>query len=259
MVASLVAVAGYAVYQQQTRDLSAETNITVATESIEFTPELQNQEDLVTREAGVGEPETVSKLVGATQETEIQTAEPTEIQTIVLAGGCFWCTEAYLQEAPGVLDAVSGYAAGSADDANYKAVSTGNTLHREAVRVTYDPTVISTKEVLDVYWTHIDPTDAGGQFADRGTQYTTAIYFQTDFQKEVAIRSKARLETSGVFTKPIVTLILPYTTFFPAEEYHQDYYKKAADYYERYKKGSGRAGFIDNNWAKEAALQFLSE
>lgn len=118
---------------------------------------------------------------------------------------------------------------------------------------------MSTAQLLDVYWGHIDPTDAGGQFADRGTQYMTAIFYHSPQQKEVAEKSKGALAASGLFDKPIATEILPFTTFFEAEKYHQDYYKKAADHYERYKKGSGRAGFIEDSWAKEPALEFFAE
>lgn len=177
--------------------------------------------------------------------------------TITLAGGCFWCTEAYFQEHPGVIDAVSGYAGGSKQDASYLKVSQGTTDHREAVQITYDPTIVSTEEILDIYWSHIDPTDAGGQFADRGFQYTTAIFYHDDAQKEVALDSQQRLEQSNLFEKPLATKILPFQNFFKAEEYHQDYYTKASDHYERYKKGSGRAGFVEENWAKDAAIAFL--
>ncbi|MCA9354550.1 MAG: peptide-methionine (S)-S-oxide reductase MsrA [Candidatus Kaiserbacteria bacterium] len=180
-------------------------------------------------------------------------------ETVVLAGGCFWCTEAFFQEEPGVVDAVNGYAGGTADTADYKTVSRGKTGHREAVQVTFDPVRISFKEILDVYWGHIDPTDDGGQFADRGSQYRTAIFYSNDTERQIAEDSKQRLGTSGLFDKPIVTEILPFTTFFKAEEYHQDYYKKAADHYQRYKRASGRAGFVEETWAKDAALYFLSE
>lgn len=178
-------------------------------------------------------------------------------ETITLAGGCFWCTEAHFQEREGVVDAVSGYAGGNKEDASYLAVSKGTTAHREAVQVTYDTAVISTEEILDVYWSHIDPTNAGGQFADKGFQYTTAIFYHTNEQKIIAEDSKKRLEESALFEKPIATDIVPFTGFFKAEEYHQDYYQKAADHYERYKKGSGRAGFVEETWAKDAAIQFL--
>jgi peptide methionine sulfoxide reductase msrA/msrB len=178
-------------------------------------------------------------------------------EVITLAGGCFWCTEAYLQEAKGVISAVSGYAGGDAETASYLLVAKGTTKHREAVQVTYDQSVISTEEILDIYWSHIDPTNTEGQFADNGFQYTTAIFYQDSEQKEIALDSKKRLEQSGLFTKKIATEILPFTTFFKAEEYHQDYYKKAAGHYERYKQASGRAGFVEETWAKDAAIKFL--
>lgn len=178
-------------------------------------------------------------------------------QTITLAGGCFWCTEAYFQEEEGITDAVSGYAGGDEENASYLMVAKGTTKHREAVQVTYDPNVISTEKVLDIYWSHIDPTNKKGQFADKGFHYSTAIFYQSEEQEMVAKDSKKRLEKSGVFDKPIVTEVLPFITFFKAEEYHQDYYKKSSDHYERYKKGSGRAGFVEETWAKDAAIQFL--
>ncbi len=180
-----------------------------------------------------------------------------EYETITLAGGCFWCTEGYFQEHKGVIDAVSGYAGGDEKDASYLRVSEGTTRHREAVQITYDPRIISTEEILDIYWSHIDPTNAAGQFADKGPQYTTAIFYHNDTQKQQALDSKKRLEESGLFDKPLATKVLPFTQFFKAEEYHQDYYKKASDHYEQYKKGSGRSGFIEDTWAKDAALQFL--
>jgi len=180
-----------------------------------------------------------------------------KIETITLAGGCFWCIEAFLQETPGVIDAVSGYAGGSEETAEYLLVSGGNTAHREAVQVTYDPEIISAAEVLDVFWRTIDPTDAGGQFADRGPHYTTAIYYHTDVQRNVAEQSKSDLEASALLEAPVVTLILPYTTFYKAEEYHQDYYQKSSEHYERYKKASGRSGFIEETWARDAAILYF--
>lgn len=171
------------------------------------------------------------------------------------AGGCFWCMEPPYQENPNVEDAVVGYAGGSAETANYSQVGRGQTEHREAVQVTFDPAKISYEELVEIFWQQIDPTDAGGQFADRGFHYTTAIYYHDDMQKQIAEASKKALADSGKFDDPIVTEILPYSTFFPAEEYHQEYYKKSSEHYERYKKGSGRAGFIEENWAKVAALE----
>ncbi len=180
-----------------------------------------------------------------------------EYKTITLAGGCFWCTEAYFQEHPGVIGAVSGYAGGKKEDASYLEVSKGGTAHREAVQVTYDPDIVSTEEILDVYWSHIDPTNTEGQFADKGFQYTTAIFYHDDEQRALALDSKKRLGESKLFDKPVATEVLAFINFFEAEEYHQDYYKKAKDHYERYKKGSGRAGFVEETWAKDAAIKFL--
>ena len=178
-------------------------------------------------------------------------------ETITLAGGCFWCTEAYFQEEEGIIDAVSGYAGGEESTAFYLDVSKGGTKHREAVQITYDPNIISVEEVLDIFWSHIDPTDTEGQFADKGFQYTTAIFYHTDEQEVLARDSKERLEEGGVFEQSIATTVIPFTTFFEAEEYHQDYYKKSSDYYNQYKKASGRAGFVEDVWAKEAAIKFL--
>ncbi len=178
-------------------------------------------------------------------------------EVITLAGGCFWCTEGYFQEQPGIIDAVSGYTGGTEQDASYIKVSKGGTAHREAVQIMYDPKVISIEKILDIYWSHIDPTDTEGQFADKGFQYTTAIFYHNNIQKERAFDSKERLEGSGLFEGSIVTEILPFTNFFRAEEYHQDYYKKASEHYERYKNGSGRVGFIEETWAKDAAIKFL--
>jgi len=179
-------------------------------------------------------------------------------ETITLAGGCFWCTEGYFQEEEGIIDAVSGYAGGDESTASYLTVVKGTTKHREAVQITYDPTIISTEEVLDIYWAHIDPTNTEGQFADKGFQYTTAIFYHTKEQEMIAKDSKARLAASGVFDAPIATTVTPFTTFFRAEEYHQDYYKKASDHYNRYKKASGREGFVEETWAKDAAIDFLT-
>jgi len=179
-------------------------------------------------------------------------------KTITLAGGCFWCTEAYFQEHEGVIDAVSGYAGSNESAATYIQVSRGDTGLREAVQVTYDPSVVSTEQILDVYWAHIDPTDEEGQFADRGFHYTTAIFFHDEEQRRVAEDSRSRLMTSGLFSDSIATVIEPSKGFFKAEDYHQDYYKKAAAHYERYKQGSGRADFVEETWAKDAAIAFLS-
>lgn len=175
---------------------------------------------------------------------------PSTAETAVFAGGCFWCIETAFDGQEGVYDAISGYAGGEESEASYALVSKGNTKHREAVQVYYDPQKISYEKLLDIFWRQIDPTDDGGQFADRGFHYTTAIYYQNEVEESLAKASKEALKISGKFSDPIVTEILPFTTFFKAEEKHQDFAKKQALYYQRYKKGSGRAGFIEDVWEK---------
>ena len=170
------------------------------------------------------------------------------------AGGCFWCIEAPFQETNGVNEVFSGYIGGTAQNANYQAVVTGNTKHREAVKVFYNSKVISYKDLLKIFFTQIDPIDDGGQFADRGFQYTTAVYYQNEDEKKIIEEFILDLENSQKFDKKIAVDILPFENFFRAEEYHQDFYKKSSQYYQRYKKGSGRAEFIEENWAKELAL-----
>lgn len=164
------------------------------------------------------------------------------------AGGCFWCLEPPFEKLNGVIDVVSGYIGGSVDNPTYEQVCTGNTGHYEAVEVTFDPDVISYEQLLETFWRQIDPTDPGGQFADRGSQYKTAIFYHSDHQKERARQSKENLDQSGLFDKPIVTEILPADTFYKAEAYHQDYYKTCPVRYKMYRKGSGREDFIDAMW-----------
>lgn len=177
-------------------------------------------------------------------------------EVATLAGGCFWCIEAPFQNTDGVLDVVSGYAGGTKETATYAQVSGGKTNHREAVQVFFDPKKISYQDILDLFWRQIDPTDDGGQFADRGPQYRTAIFTHSKQQAEQANISKLALQDSQKFETDVVTEVLPYTTFFLAEDYHQDYFKKAKDHYEQYKKASGRSGFLEENWAKDAALEY---
>ncbi len=144
----------------------------------------------------------------------------------------------------GVIEAISWYAEGSKEDATYDSVSSGLTKHREAVEVIYDPSKISYTTLVDLYYTQIDPTQVDGQFADKGFRYTTAIYYQNTIEKDIIASAKMVLESSHKFDKPIVVQSLPFTTFFPAEEYHQDYYKKSSLRYSLYKKWSGRENFI---------------
>ncbi len=172
-------------------------------------------------------------------------------RTAVFAGGCFWCMEKPYDQTPGVVKTVVGYIGGSKDDANYKAVAAHKTQHREAIEITYDPAVTSYEKLLDVYWRNIKPTQANGQFADIGLSYQAAIYFANEEEKKAAAASKEALAKSGKFDQPIVTEILPAQSFYPAEDYHQEYYKKNPADYNAYYVGSGRAGYLKKTWGGE--------
>ncbi|MCF8084742.1 MAG: peptide-methionine (R)-S-oxide reductase MsrB [Deltaproteobacteria bacterium] len=171
-----------------------------------------------------------------------------ELGKATFAGGCFWCVEADFEKVEGVKEVVSGYTGGDKADPNYEEVSAGNTGHLEAVQVIYDPQKVSYETLLDIFWRHVDPTDPGGQFVDRGSQYRTAIFYHNEEQKRVAEKSKAELELSGPFSKPIVTEILPLTEFYRAEDYHQDYYENHALRYKLYRWKSGRDQFLKEAW-----------
>lgn len=164
------------------------------------------------------------------------------------AGGCFWCLEAPLKNINGVIEVFSGYTGGNKKNPSYEEVSSGKTGHFEAIEITYDPLKITYKELLNIFWQQIDPTDSGGQFADRGSQYKTAIFYHNKEQEAIALESKKSLDKSGKFEKPIVTEIIKASIFYRAEDYHQDYYKKCPIDYKRYKKGSGREDFINKTW-----------
>jgi len=179
------------------------------------------------------------------------TKESENLKKGTFAGGCFWCTEADFEKLPGVVKVVSGYTGGQKENPTYAEVSSGKTGHVEAVQIYYDPSKISYEELLDTLWKHIDPTDAGGQFADRGGQYRSAIFYHDDEQKRLAEKSKEALGKSGKFNKPIVTEILPFTKFYEAEEYHQDYYKNHSLRYSFYRDGSGRDQFLERVWGKD--------
>jgi peptide methionine sulfoxide reductase msrA/msrB len=168
--------------------------------------------------------------------------------TAVFAGGCFWCTESDFEKVDGVIDAISGYTGGHVKNPSYNQVSAGGTGHLESVKVIYDPSKVSYEQLLDYFWRHVDPTDPGGQFVDRGSQYRSAIFYANETQKRLAEKSKQQLEASGKFNKPIVTEILPLGKFYPAEDYHQDYYKKNPIRYHYYRYGSGRDQFLKKTW-----------
>lgn len=173
------------------------------------------------------------------------------LEIATLAGGCFWCVESDMEKVPGVAAAISGYAGGHVDDPSYEQVTTGSTGHREAVQVHFDPAVISYAEILNVFWRHIDPTDQDGSFGDRGFQYSPAIYFHNETQRLVAEESRNNLHNSGIFSKDIETEIVSFTSFYKAEDYHQDYYKTHATRYKTYRHFSGRNQFIEKHWGKD--------
>ncbi|WP_078576791.1 peptide-methionine (S)-S-oxide reductase MsrA [Salipaludibacillus agaradhaerens] len=164
------------------------------------------------------------------------------------AGGCFWCMVSPFDEQPGIEAVVSGYTGGHTPNPTYKEVCSETTGHLEAVEITYDSQVFPYEKLLDLFWRQIDPTDPGGQFNDRGHSYTTAIFYHDDHQKELAEKSKLNLQNSAKFNGEITTVIRPAEPFFPAEEYHQYYYKKNSFHYKLYKKGSGREAFIKTYW-----------
>ena len=180
------------------------------------------------------------------------------LRIATFAGGCFWCTEADFEKLPGVVKVISGYTGGQKENPTYEEVSSGKTGHVEAVQVFYDPSKITYETLLDFFWKHVDPTDVGGEFVDRGPQYRSMIFYHDDEQKRSAERSKEELNQSGKFNQPIVTDIIKLTKFYEAEEYHQDYYKKNPVRYKFYRYNSGRDQFLGKVWGKEikaASLQ----
>lgn len=174
------------------------------------------------------------------------------IKKAIFAGGCFWCIEAAFDYVDGVMATTSGYTGGRNKNPSYDEVSSGSTGHLEAVEVVYDESKVSYEKLLEVFWRNIDPTQGDGQFADRGSQYYTAIFYLDENQKMLAEASKEKLKTSGIYHKPIVTPILSAKEFYPAEDYHQDYHKKNPVHYTLYKRGSGREGYIERTWGEKA-------
>ena len=168
------------------------------------------------------------------------------------AGGCFWCVESDFDTVPGVLRTISGYTGGTSIDPTYNQVTAGGSGHREAVRIFFDPKKVSYGTLLEIFWRSVDPTDDGGQFCDRGESYETAIYANSAEQKRLAEASKGKLQRSGVLKRPIVTPIQAAGPFYPAEGYHQDFYKKSSLRYKIYRYGCGRDARIRKLWGKEA-------
>ncbi|OOL81906.1 peptide-methionine (S)-S-oxide reductase MsrA [Dolosigranulum pigrum] len=169
-------------------------------------------------------------------------------KTAVFAGGCFWCMVKPFDSLDGIEQVLSGYTGGHVENPTYEEVCSGTTGHTEAVEITYDPSKMSYEELVNIYWQQTDPTDASGQFADRGDSYRPVIFYENEEEKGIAEQSKRELDASGRFTKPIVVSIEEKETFYPAEDYHQDFYKKNNAHYTRYRKGSGRDDFLDEHW-----------
>ena len=183
--------------------------------------------------------------------------ENTKHAQATFAGGCFWCMEKPFEQLDGVVDVVSGYTAGTSANPNYKNYAAGG--HIEAVQIAYDPGKITYAQLLDVFWRQIDPTDAGGQFVDRGKEYSTAIFYHDAEQKRLAEHSIKKMDASHIFQSPIVTPVLPAKKFYRAEEYHQDYYKKNTLRYKFYRSRSGRDTFLEKIWGKDGEFKKMNQ
>lgn len=175
-----------------------------------------------------------------------------DLQIAIFAGGCFWCVESDFDNVPGVVRTISGYTGGALMDPTYEQVSAGGTGHREAVQIFYDPTQVTYAMLLEIFWRSVDPTDDGGQFCDRGKSYETAIFATSLEQMRLAEDSKRQLQLSAVLDRPIVTPIEAAGSFYPAEDYHQDYYKKNPLRYKFYRYRCGRDARIQKLWGKDA-------
>lgn len=177
-------------------------------------------------------------------------ATPARLAHATFAGGCFWCMQSPYDAIPGVYSTTAGYTGGSVANPTYEQVSTGATGHAESMQVAYDPDKVSYQQLLEVFWHNIDPTDAGGQFCDRGSQYRSAIFYADDTQKQAALASKQQLEASHRFAQPIVTQVVPLQAFYPAEDYHQNFCRKNPLRYQSYRLGCGRDRRLAELWGK---------
>jgi methionine-S-sulfoxide reductase len=180
-----------------------------------------------------------------------QSPIPATTRTAIFAGGCFWCIQPAFDKAPGVIKTVVGYCGGTEANPTYKLVTSEKTKYRESIEVTYDPAKISFEKLLDIYWRQIDPTQSDGQFTDIGPSYRAAIFYGNAEEKKIAEASKEKLTRSGKFKKTIVTEILPAMKFWPAEDYHQKYYRENPERFEAFEEGSGRVSFKKDKWSGE--------
>ncbi len=175
-------------------------------------------------------------------------ASSSGLDTATFAGGCYWCMDAAFEKIDGVREVISGFSGGHDRNPSYELVATGTTGHREAVQVVYDPDIVSYSELLEVYWREFDPTDDGGSFYDRGSQYQTAVFYHDDRQKNLAEESKQQLDQSGIFDKPVVTKVEPFTVFYAVDEDQQQFCKKNPVRYYSYRAASGRDAYIKGIW-----------
>ena len=189
-------------------------------------------------------------LGGGADAADLAAGKATEVRTAIFAGGCFWCIEADFEKLPGVIAAESGYTAGSTVNPSYEQVNSGSTGHTEAIRVSYDPQKVSYAQLVDYFWRHIDPTVRNRQFCDIGTQYRSGIYWQNESERKAAESSRDALLASGKLPR-VETEIAAATAFYPAEEYHQDYYKKNPIRYAYYRSGCGRDLRVQNLWGSQ--------
>lgn len=173
------------------------------------------------------------------------------LKNATFAGGCFWCVESDFEKQYGVFEVISGYSGGDGENPTYEEVSSGTTGYRESVQVFYNPKIISYSELVDVFWRHVNPLDSGGQFVDRGFQYTPAIFYNNEEEKEIAEKSRELLDKSEKYELPIATSIIEFKNFYPAEEYHQDYYMKNSLKYKFYRFNSGRDLYLEEIWGRE--------
>ena len=194
----------------------------------------------------------IAAIFAASTSSKVLAASDDGLATATFAGGCFWCVESDFDAVPGVVETTSGYTGGTADDPTYKQVTAGGTGHREAVQIRYDPKQVSYERLLHVFWRSVDPTDSGGQFCDRGESYQTAIFAGNEEERRIAEASKGALEQSMVLDAPVVTPIEPAGEFYPAEDYHQDYYAKNPVRYRFYRFSCGRDSRVQQVWGRQA-------
>ena len=200
-----------------------------------------------TVEAAETSPQTVAAVPTSGPQAPFKNTRTDGLEEMIVAGGCFWCAESDFEKITGVRDAISGYSGGTLDNPSYKQVGTNRTGHLEVIKVVYDPAVVTYRQLVDHYWKTVDPTDSRGQFCDKGHSYTTAV-FVTPEQRADAESSLKNITATKPFEADIVTPILPAVTFYEAEGYHQDYYKKNPDRYYRYRNGCGRDARLRKVW-----------